>query len=303
MFSREIAMPFGNLVIQSTNSAYLAERVLGSASYTKTFADRQYHLYLHHELPPETKFYRQEMLERGIYLGHHHGVSGRIQLARDALSITLDCGSQQAYEKIIWSYALKQIITCMSLDHGALHLKASMLLKNEKAILLLGRGKSGKTTLASFLEQSGYYFAGNTHVMVKDYEAWSINSWRRIRDSDARESYILPDHRDKANSKIQAIYIVDCNRKGQFVCSPLDDRTALSFITYFAAAIGNYDLKEDMVDTHRDSSFSERMRLLGTENILIRRLIRNFKVHYISADIFDSDCAVKAYDYINKGMK
>ncbi|WP_054943552.1 hypothetical protein [Paenibacillus ihuae] len=302
MHSREIGMPFGKLVVHSPNPAYLAERVLGQASYTRTFAESRYQLYLHRELPPETEFYRQEMLERGIYLGHHHGVSGRMRLDRDSLSITLGSESQQAYEKIVWSYALKQIFTCMALRHGALHLKASMLLKKGKAILLLGRGKSGKTTLASYLEQTGYYFAGNTHVMVKDHEAWAIPSWRRIRDSAGRESYILPEHREPANGTIHAIYVIDCNREGQFACSPLDNRTALSFMTYFAAAAGNYDLKEDLVDYHRDAGFSERMSLLAAETVLIKHLLRNFKLRYLSADIFDPVCAMKVRDHFHEGM-
>ncbi|MFB5761892.1 hypothetical protein [Paenibacillus medicaginis] len=293
MYSRLVEMPFGKLCITSTSPDYLGSSVLGHASYNRKFSDSLFTLKINtgDGDGDGVASYRQEMLRRGIYLGHHHGMSVKMKSEKDTLSISLHYESPDGYNKIIWTYAMKYVFTIMALRYDALHLKATTLIKEGRAILLLGRGKSGKTTLASYLAQVGFNHVGNTHAMIKDEQVWAINSWKRIRRSDGNETYELCDNVGIANGKLVNIYVVDFNREGNFHCSELDFDMAFSFLLYFGGATGNYDLKEDLFDYNMTESFSKRMSFLVKEISLIRQLLRNNKIYYLSADIQNPDCA------------
>jgi len=74
LYSREIEMPFGRMIITSNEAAYLAHKVLGSMMFSHKLSDDVFKIHFQADFRKKLVLYRQKMLERGIYLGHHHGV-------------------------------------------------------------------------------------------------------------------------------------------------------------------------------------------------------------------------------------
>jgi len=78
---RKIEMPFGYLRVEANNEEYLGNRVLGEAKYSCKFADDCFTICLNNEFDSKKyNSYRQEMLAKGIYLGHNIGLPARMMM-------------------------------------------------------------------------------------------------------------------------------------------------------------------------------------------------------------------------------
>lgn len=111
----------------------------------KTVDDRnRYLIYLFQEQKDFMKEwkqwkYREKIMLQGFYIGHHFGVPTYFKLFdRAMVFVTADPN------RIIWSFAIKFILTINSIQHNWLHLKTGAIEWNGKAILLMGRGEQVK---------------------------------------------------------------------------------------------------------------------------------------------------------------
>ncbi|MFF2154596.1 hypothetical protein ACFVVQ_04715 [Paenibacillus chitinolyticus] len=301
MYERKVSMPFGWLHITSANPLQLGEEILRSESYSHRFADNRYELNLNAgQEDLEVGSYRSQMAQKGIYLGHHIGEPAQIASRGKEVSLRFRPDAFEVYQKLFWSYAVKLILTVSALNAQALHLKASTLFWKGKAILLIGRGGSGKTTLARFLESIGFEFRGNTHALVKEGHVWAINTWRRLREGNTQqyEMFSIPGFYD---APLEGVFVVDHNTKGEFTARVLDNTASSAFLTYFSAAAGNYDLKEDLTDLHHSlPSFEERIQYLKEEYSLIQQFVGSNPIHYLSADLQDDTCKQNVRNYFTK---
>lgn len=135
---RIIDMPFGKLVINSKENGNLGENVLGENKYSSKFSNESFTINFEKtEDDSKEKNYRQKMFEKGLYLGHHLGLPADLQLGDSEKSIYVKNGNKCNYEKILWSYSLKYILTVMALKNDALHLKGSTIIKDNLAYLLI----------------------------------------------------------------------------------------------------------------------------------------------------------------------
>lgn len=85
--------------------------------------------------------YRENMMRRGSYRGHHFGRPARLKCIDDT-NIAIfhpDPGM------IIWSLIVKYVLTVFPIRAGMLHIKGAAVAHEGRAYLLLGRGGSGKT--------------------------------------------------------------------------------------------------------------------------------------------------------------
>lgn len=301
MHERRVSMPFGWLHISSANPLQLGEEILRSESYSHRFANDRYDLNLNvgqEEL--DVRSYRSQMAQRGVYLGHHMGEPVQIAANDKEVSLRYRPDAFEVYQKLVWSYALKLILTASALNAQALHLKASTLFWRGKAILLIGRGGSGKTTLARFLESTGFEFRGNTHALVKEGHVWAINTWRRLREGNTQhyEMFSIPGCYD---APLDGVFVIDHNTKGEFTAKVLDNAVSSAFLTYFSAATGNYDLKEDLTDLHCSlPCFEDRIQNLSKEYSLIQQFVRSNPIHYLSADLQNDTCKHFVRNYFTK---
>lgn len=285
---RQVQMPFGTLIVSAPTEELLATRVLGDSNYAQQYGLDSFVVL--HDSPAmvPTNSYRSSMLKQGLYLGHHQGVPGDIELGPRALKVNLRDGGPAEYDKFFWTHALKYLLTQMSLPYRALHVKATSIMKHGEITLLLGRGASGKTSLAGHLENNcGYGVVGNTHAIVKSGYVWALNTWTRHRVNGV-DQYVAPDARTRPREgRLARIVLTDANQIGEFREASVARTTALAFIAFFAAAVGTYDLKEDIVDGSGKIGLLDRLKLLEIEQSLMAELVEQVPITYLSADIMD----------------
>ncbi len=306
MHYRRIRLPFTHLTIETTQPAFCAYEVLGDNVYDDV-VDQTFHLKLDLPLPSNhTRFgssnaptYRERMFDRGLYLGHHFGKTAELFVGDSEMWINVHPADEATYNTIVWTYAIKLILSLSSLQNDALHLKSTALLNGNNVVLLMGRGNAGKTTAARLLEDKlECAMIANTHCVVQDQHVWGVNTWVRHRTTDGEESYVLKQPCGSQEGELRRIIIFEHNERGEFVCERIDAEMAESFILYFAASIGNYDLKEDITDYRRRGTFSDRHAMLRTEIDKVRQLVAANDVVYVSCDSFDSRASQALENYI-----
>jgi hypothetical protein len=239
------------------------------------------------------------MIYKGIYLGHHFGPPLKVSISETEMRICIKDIDVVVYNKFFWNFVFKYILTVMSLKHRSLHVKGTTLIRNNKAYLLVGRGKAGKTTLAHNLQTKGFTCTGNTHAIIRDNHIWSLNTWVRSRDQVGIESYFLNESSIVQDAYFENIIVVDHNRDGKLITRILDADTAKAFVTNFCAAVGNYDLKEDVVDYRKQVSFEETYRYIISEQKLVDELISK-QLIYLSADVSNAVCLNQVYDFFEQ---
>lgn len=286
MLERAIRFPFCRLIIQAPDEKFLALNVLRDNVYVM-HTDATFYLKINQKMPSSDSIrYREKMFGQGLYLGHHLGPPAKLYVGEDELYIQFEDRSAASCNRIIWSFVVKYVLSMTSLRSNALHLKGVLLLREKRALLLLGRGNAGKTTLSKFLSNNGYQIIANTHCVTRTGYVWGVNTWvrRRVEEGvDQYEFFAPPRHQEGTLNKI---IIYEYNDRGEFHLRPLTREFATAFITYFAAGIGNYDLKEDIFEGTQ-GYFEDRCRLLSTELALVDELVNRHKIDYLSCDLTD----------------
>ena len=286
----EVAIPFGILRFNLYDNVAISDIFDVDATYTSYIKKDIYSINIGKQnVNFQTKYYREKLLEKGYYIGHHFGK--RIQMKIEDRNVYLyqEEHDESCYKKFIWSYLFKYILTVYALTNDSLHLKGTALLNksSQKALIVLGRGNSGKTTLCDMLVNTGKYsIISNTHLILKNDEVWGINSWRRKRDINGNEIYEKPlSNYYGGPYKIEKIILVDKNNMNSFDTREINRDVAYVFVKFFSAAICNYDLKEDIFDyvgNHNINSFSN---LCIRENSLVTELLNKHSVFYLNYDL------------------
>jgi hypothetical protein len=293
-----INMPFGSLKIYRKD-CNLCTGVIASGMYNCTFSKREYNVYIGYDFDNIDNTYRAVQMQKGVYLGHNIGEPCKLHI--DNNKLYLYCHKSKEYEKIFWSFVLKYILTVISLEEGVLHIKGLLLKAPEgKLFLMLGKGKSGKTTLGKMLEKYGYQVISNTHCLVKGNYIWGVNSWVRIRNAQ-NQDYIRPKRICfPLDGEIEKCYIIDWNAQGlikQYDNINMEEKYI--YIKNFVAAICNYDLKEEIWDyMARNDQVKERLAFFYKEDLLVKEFVKR-DIEIISLDARDEKCLNKFIHMMN----
>lgn len=287
--------PFGRLVLRDQVGNVNLRRLLGEASYAPKLSDIDFALTVGSDLSDVVpRSYRQRQFQMGHYLGHHSGLQGALAVQDSQIFMTLKEASPGDYERVIWQYCVKFYLSFMSFALGAVHVKCVSLFDNcGGAVLLFGRGGSGKSTLGGFLSENGLIFAGNTHAIISQGHVWALNTWRRVR-TVGRDVYELPAHHPRVlQGEIKKLFIVGHNQTGEHSIRSLDTRQARAYLETFGLATTAYDLKEDLYEACGEQSF---LGGLSRERDQLRKLIQRLGVRLVDSDLRENhvQLAVKA---------
>lgn len=286
MPSSELVSPFGTLEIDSSIEGFNSSAILGSFAYSRLVSNYNFTVRLGYRVQDmQDNNYRAEMFRRGLYLGHHMGPRGSLYIGEGELETCLEDVRKEAYDVVFWSFCVKMYLSLLAMRSRTLHLKATALqnIDNGKITLLVGRGGSGKTTLAHCLNKADFRILGNTHAIVDDDHVWTVNSWTRSRTA-AGTVYLPPkDNELVGDGTLERIVIVDHNVRGEFVCNELAKRSALGFFSQFVWATGTYDLKEDLCDLLSPRAI---VPFLQEELVRLEQLTERIPTWYLSSDIY-----------------
>lgn len=161
-------------------------------------------------------------------------------------------------DRIVWPYAVKQLLTVFAADTGHLHLKAGgMVGPGGTATLLVGRTGGGKTVFLEEACRAGFTFLTNTHALVKDGTAYGVPSSVRVRQPvDGAVPHLSPgewlaDPEKLFGAAVDAApvgaVVVTNYRPGRPRFEAVDGGTALAFCEQFAEAVSAYGLKDDLL--------------------------------------------------------
>lgn len=302
-YIREISVPAGTIIFESEHPDYLGRMLIGDNLYNTRIANDSYKIICTFDKSRlrEPQTYREEMLGKGIYAGHHRGKPISASVSAHEMCVYIGDLDVTIFNKFIWNFSLKYILTVMALQAGGLHLKGTSLLHEGKAILLLGRGGSGKTTLSRYLQNKGVVCLGNTHAILKNNTLWALNTWVRIRGHEGEERYELIPQVLSQDAQLERILIVDHNKEGRFEMRAMNRDRAKAFLTYFSGATGNYDLKEEIADSCDE--FEDSFQLLHRELELIDNCLDQNEIIYLSGDIQDIEFEKNFFQYLRRSQQ
>lgn len=294
--TQSIKLPFGSLILVTKGQVHRS-KVIGDAVYKTSFSEDTYCVNMGWEITEDSS-YRATQMKKGIYLGHNLGAPCKLHIYENNINLYLE--NTQMYGNVLWSFALKYIFTKACLDHDILHLKAAMVrdVKDKKIVLILGKGGSGKTTLADNLCKNGYERISNTHCMidVKRNYAWGINSWIRRRTLGEDQFYL--DEPDWfLDGFVKKIIIAEgTNNTDLLSINKLTYCEKYYFIKFFSAAICNYDLKEEVFDYMADTT-EKAFSYLKREDDLVKKLA-NTEISRVRLDSYNDVCLTQLIAYL-----
>ncbi len=292
---RIINLPFGTITVYSKNKE-LCGGVLNSGRYNTFFSEVNYNVYLGWDFENVDTTYRATQMKKGIYLGHNVGEPCKLHICQNDIHIYTE--NEQLYDKIFWSFVVKYIFTKACLDNDILHLKATLLrdIRDGMCVVLLGKGGSGKTTLADKLCERNFELLSNTHCMVKDDYIWGVNSWVRRRKNSI-EKYELEKKDFILDGVIKKCIMVEGNsenNKLHIETLTIDEK--YYYLKNFSAAISNYDLKEEVCDYMAENN-TMIVEYLKKEDELVKRFSER-EILWIKLDSFEKECIEQLIDEI-----
>lgn len=201
-------------------------------------------------IPTET--YRENVMKNGFYIGHHFGSPSRIY-EKDLNCFILQSDNS---DRIIWSYITKYLLTIYCDQLNLLHLKAAAIEHDKRLFLVCGRGGHGKTVFVESIckDNKDVHYFSNTHVLVNESGyGISIPSNIRYRQEYKKEKYIPSAifHDIKILNDtfpIDGIFWIDYTDTKTSHVVTIDSKYVFAMMYHFSAAIGNWELKEDVCD-------------------------------------------------------
>lgn len=227
--------------------------------------------------------YREQIMLKGFYIGHHFGTPVYYKLFDDAMVfVTTDPN------RILWSFAVKYLLTVKSIQHGWLHLKAGAIEWNNKAILLLGRGGAGKTVLIEEMCKEKAKMVSNTHACVKGKLVTGIKTKIRYREK-GKERFIDPHEWLKgkvshSRLEISAIFWVKYRTDEEVNIVPLNPNVLYHNAKHFSEAICNWELKEDIVDYLNGDLLKVAQTMQNIDSCL-KELCHTIPAYYLNVNI------------------
>lgn len=246
--------------------------------------------------------YREKIVLQGSYRGHTFGPPARLKRIDDH-NIALfhpDPG------KIIWALIVKYVLTVRAMQENMLHLKGAAVAYQGKAFLLLGRGGSGKTEVAKALCENGAGLMANTHLLVDGGSVFGVKSNMRVREN-GRDVH-LPIHEQKNLNvhdgwlPIGGVFWMKYRTDGQTMIQTLPSSYAKANLQYFAEAIKNWEIKEDVADHFGSDPFE-----FGGHVNRVDKLLNDFcesnDIYYVNSDIYSGDGVRRLLSIMEAGLR
>jgi hypothetical protein len=249
-------------------------------------------------LAMQDKSYRAKRMSAGYYLTDHFGAPAYLITRGTHYWIFAE-----DFERILWPYAVKYLLTVYSMKHKLLHLKAAAVAVDGQGALLLGRGGSGKTVLLTCLCRAGAQFVSNTHALIDGQTVVGIQTAMRVRADRFFERVIAERRLSPAvkageytadpisdlgwssvpSALVRSVCLVDYKGTGSRVIQEIDRDAALEYLEQFALALNVYGLKEDILDSLGGEvpRFSVEMAEMRAR---LRALVRGSRSYYLSCD-------------------
>ena len=237
--------------------------------------------------PFGTETYREKMMQKGYYIGHHFGEPVKIKV----MGIKEIHLCAKDYNRIFWSFIIKYILTIYCMENGKLHIKAGIVEKNNKAILLVGRGGSGKTELLRRLCKNGFKYCANTHAIIDGRKARGICTNIRVREQKD-EYYLKPSEISKmgiCSEWLQVDKILWIQYRTDEVVNIKDIKTNVMYenMRQFSEAIVNWELHEDIYDFY-GSNLTLLANKLHENDLKLLTLINVTKNYFVNLDLYRS---------------
>ncbi|WP_031089080.1 FomB family phosphonate monophosphate kinase [Streptomyces sp. NRRL WC-3549] len=245
---------------------------------------------------------RAKRFRSGYYLNHIFGDPAHLITEGHRLYVF-----GRRLERTVWPYFVKRILTEFSVDHGYLHLKAGGFTFDEGgATLLVGPNGGGKTVFLTQACLDGARFLTNTHVLVRDGEAFAVPSAVRVRRAphlaDLIDSHRLTPHLESGDyvaapellfpgtpadsGRIRNIVITDHDPDGHRGFERISAGQAELFLDQFASAVTNYGLKDDLL-AHHGGDFEKFTDTLRTMKRQLSELVADARCYRANVDMLD----------------
>lgn len=247
--------------------------------------------------------YREKIMEKGVYIGHHFGKKAKLHI-KDKYNIYF-CAED--YNRILWSYIVKYILTIFSLENDMLHLKAGLVEIAGRGILIVGRGGAGKTEMINYLCSCGAQFISNTHVICKGRTAYGIKSNVRVRQGEKVEEYVNIDKlikletRRRCDEICKVLWINHAN-DGRMLIEKLSKEQMYQNMKQFSEAIATWELHEDVYDFYM-SNPQIISKKLNEADEMIKNITSTSELYYVNGDIKNEKSAQKLWDFLNNNTK
>jgi hypothetical protein len=248
------------------------------------------------------KTYRGQRFAAGYYLTDHFGPPAYL-ITRDR-QLWIFASS---FERIVWPFVVKLLLTLHAIEHSRLHLKAAAISFEGAATLLVGRGGTGKTVLLTQLcQNAGAQFLANTHVVVEEETVIPVLSALRVRNDRFFGPLIAARHLAPAiklgefladpcadlgwqvgtAGPIKNICLVDYRGRDRTMIRSADPSILYDYMENFSLAVNIYGLREDVLDflgsdvTRFSAEWSAMKHRLSS-------LIGRCRSYYVSCDATD----------------
>lgn len=234
--------------------------------------------------PYEAITYREKIMQSGVYIGHHMGLPIKMKIV-DKNEIHLCAGD---YNRILWSYIVKFVLTVYCIEKGYLHLKGGAVEFHGKVFLIVGRGGSGKTELIKTLCGDGASYITNTHAIIDDNMLLGVKSNVRIRNKEG-ESYYSPLSLFGEKciydwKRIDGIIWIKYRTDTIVNIQELSVQEMHQNMRQFSEAIVNWELHEDIYDFYNSNPIVIGKILQDIDDRLYR-LIKQVKNYFVNMDI------------------
>lgn len=218
---------------------------------------------------------------------------------------------------VFWSYILKWILTEYVLESGV-HLKGTLIERNNEGVLIIGGKSSGKSTLVNKIlnMDKKTYFISNTHVVVKRGIALGVHSNINFRKEMAIDicskikklnntkitgctnlDPIDLEYKLKGKCKIKYIIFYQYNNKGEYYCEPCSDKDMFTLLSMYSEALNIYSLRDDLINYY-NGNVNKIKKILNNYNQNLIDVSKYTKNYIVTADACEEELIQKLLDNI-----
>ncbi len=245
--------------------------------------------------------YREKVMsQKGFYIGHHFGEKAFLRVINNEIHL---CSNN--YNRILWSYITKYILTIRCLECGWIHLKAAAVEYKNEIYIIIGRGGSGKTELIKRMSILGAKIISNTHLVIRDKDIIGVESNIRVRDNKEKDLYIPPEECfnicafGKNTHPIKALVWNNYRNDKESIITELQSDCMLALVGKFGNALDAWELKEDIFDYYLSDPFLISQKLIQNDRKL-EEFIKNYQSYYFNLNVFEREGQKKLLDFLER---
>lgn len=245
-----------------------------------------------------TEYYREKIMAKGLYLGHHFGEAAKYRMLDDHNFAI--CHSDPC--EIIRCYISKYVLNIFALKQHILYLKGGAVEYKGRAFLILGRGGSGKTEMINTLCRNTARFISNTHLLIDSFKVKGINSIIRVR-KDGKDEFVSVAELHGENTcfdytPICGIFWIKYKEGENGYIRELQPEELFYNMQFFSEATINWEMKEDIADYCKSDPYIFKRVILSIHDRL--KEITKIKSYYLNLDIYSSDGIEKTVRLMDK---